>query len=189
MLYERINKCFRVMAKKDKLTYKNGEEIKVGDYISYSSYGGETNTIVRHVDHKKGYITIDFLEGCIDILLEDVIGKVAPEEEIINTDSDIKPKGIKNDFKDDKLRWDLLPLEEIEDIVKVYHQGAKKYADNSWQNLENGYQRYKAAMFRHLIEYEKGNDIDEETGCRHLAQVAWNAIAMLYFSKHKEDKK
>ena len=177
------------MARKDKLTYKNGERIKVGDYISCSSYCGEAEATVRYVDHKKGYITIDSIEGYIDILPEDIIGKVIPKKETIDTYSDIKQEGIKNDFKDDKLRWDLLPLEEIEDIVKVYHQGAKKYADNSWQNLDNGYQRYKAAMFRHLIEYEKGNDIDEETGCRHLAQVAWNAIAMLYFSKHKEDKK
>ena len=44
-------------------------------------------------------------------------------------------KGMKNDFKDDKLRWDLLPLKEIEDIVKVYTEGAKKYSDNSWQFL------------------------------------------------------
>lgn len=90
----------------------------------------------------------------------------------------------KNDFQDGKLRWDLLPLEEIEDIVKVYTAGSKKYGDNNWQHLKDGYQRYKAAMFRHLLEYEKGNKIDEETGCQHLAQVAWNAITMLWISKH-----
>ena len=61
-------------------------------------------------------------------------------------------KGMKNDFKDDKLRWDLLPLKEIEDIVKVYTEGAKKYSDNSWQLLDNGYDRYKAALFRHLVQ-------------------------------------
>lgn len=92
---------------------------------------------------------------------------------------------MKNDRKDHKLRWDLLPLQEIEDIVRVYTAGADKYGDNTWQNLDNGYQRYKAAMLRHLLEYEKGNEIDEETGCRHVAQVAWNAIAMLYYSKQK----
>lgn len=91
----------------------------------------------------------------------------------------------KNDFQDGKLRWDLLPLEEIEDIVKVYTAGSKKYGDNNWQYLKDGYQRYKAAMFRHLLEYEKGNKIDEETGCQHLAQVAWNAIAMLWISKNE----
>ena len=90
-------------------------------------------------------------------------------------------EGLKYD--DGKLRWDLLPLPDIEDIVKVYTEGAKKYTPNGWQNVPNGYERYKAAMFRHLVEFEKGNEIDEETGCLHLAQVAWNAIAMLHFYK------
>ena len=91
---------------------------------------------------------------------------------------------IKNDRKDKKLMWELLPLEDIEDVVKVYTEGANKYGINTWQNLENGYNRYKAALFRHLLEYEKGNEYDEETGCRHLAQVVWNAIALLHISKN-----
>jgi hypothetical protein len=68
--------------------------------------------------------------------------------------------------------------------VKVYHEGAKKYGENTWQNLDDGYNRYKGAMMRHLVLYEKGEIFDEETGCRHLAQVAWNAIAMLHCSLH-----
>lgn len=96
--------------------------------------------------------------------------------------------GKKNDFQDGKLRWDLLPLEEIEDIVKLYTAGSIKYGDNNWQGLENGYQRYKAAMLRHLLEYEKGTKIDEETKVNHLAAVAWNAIAMLYLDKHGKGK-
>lgn len=93
-------------------------------------------------------------------------------------------EGMKNDFLDDKPRWDLLPLQEIEDLVKVYTAGAKKYAPNNWQKLDNGYQRYKAALFRHLLAYEKGERIDPDTKCMHLAQVAWNAIAMLWFDKN-----
>lgn len=95
--------------------------------------------------------------------------------------------GKKNDFKDEKLRWDLLPLEEIEDIVKVYTAGSKKYGDNTWQKLPDGIERYKAALLRHLVEYEKGITIDKETNCYHLAQVAWNAIAMLYLSKREKN--
>lgn len=86
----------------------------------------------------------------------------------------------KNDFTDKKLRWDLLPLKEIEKIVKVYTAGSEKYGENTWQSLPNGYDRYKAALFRHLLEYEKGHEVDEETGCEHLSQVAWNAIAMMH---------
>lgn len=98
-------------------------------------------------------------------------------------------ESIKNDYKDHKLRWDLLPLAEIEDIVKIYTAGADKYGPNKWQDLPDGYNRYKGAMLRHLMEFEKGNPIDEETGCLHLAQVAWNAIAMLYCSKQNNKSK
>ena len=96
--------------------------------------------------------------------------------------------GIKNDFLDNKLRWDLLPLAEIEDIVKVYTVGANKYGDNQWQNLDNGIKRYKGALLRHLFESDT-KDIDDETGCYHLAQVAWNALTMLWFRKQELNKK
>ena len=92
----------------------------------------------------------------------------------------------KNDRLDDKLRWELLPLEDVEDIVRVYTAGAKKYGPDQWQNLPDGIRRYKAALLRHLVEFDKGNEIDEETGCHHLAAVAWNAIAMLHISKQQK---
>lgn len=94
-------------------------------------------------------------------------------------------EGRKNDFLDDKLRWDLLPMEDVEQVVKVLHAGAKKYGPNNWKNLPDAYQRYKGAMFRHLVEVEKGNAIDEDTGCFHIAQVVTNALFMLHV-KRKE---
>lgn len=91
---------------------------------------------------------------------------------------------LKNDRKDHKIRWELLPLDVINEIARVYTAGAEKYSDESWKLLDNGYERYKGALLRHLA----ANDIeakDEETGCYHLAQVAWNAIAMLWFKLHQ----
>ena len=96
----------------------------------------------------------------------------------------MQKEGKKNDKKDDKTRWELMPLNCLEDIARVFTEGAKKYGDNTWQNLENGYQRYKAALLRHLCEFEKGNEIDSETGCHHLAHMCWNSLAMLYYAKH-----
>ena len=64
------------------------------------------------------------------------------KEEEIKSNKNVSKK---NDFKDNKLRWDLLPLETIENLVKVYSFGSKKYSDNSWQNLDNFWERYKAA--------------------------------------------
>ena len=95
--------------------------------------------------------------------------------------------GMKNDKLDDKTRWELIPLDCLEDIARVYTEGAKKYDDNTWQNLENGYERYKGALLRHLYAAES-ETFDEETGCRHLAQVAWNAIALLWLSKHSQSQ-
>lgn len=99
----------------------------------------------------------------------------------------MQKEGKKNDRQDDKTRWELMPLDCLEDIARVYTEGAKKYGDNNWQKLENGYERYKGALLRHL--YQSDNEVfDKETGCRHLAQVAWNAIAMLYLSKQSIEK-
>lgn len=152
------------------------------------------------------FMGIDIPKGAVVKLVEDIrtIDSIAiayyegrtfgiPVELLIDKES----KSVKNDIIDDKLRWDLLPMEEIEDIVRVYHAGAKKYGPNNWQNLDNGIERYRAAIFRHLMEYMKGERIDSDTGCFHLAQCAWNCIAMLWYDKHgkglmplnKEEKK
>ena len=92
----------------------------------------------------------------------------------------------KNDRLDDKLRWELLPLEDVEDIVRVYTAGAKKYGPDQWQKLPDGIKRYKAALLSQLVEIDKGNEIDEETGCRHLAQMCRNAKAMKHISKQQK---
>lgn len=97
-------------------------------------------------------------------------------------------EGRKDDRKDGKLMWELLPLTVIKEIVKVYTFGAKKYSPNSWQNLENGYQRYKAALFRHIVAFEEGEIKDPESGIHHLAHAAWNAIAILWFALNNKTK-
>lgn len=98
--------------------------------------------------------------------------------------------GRKNDRKDGKVRMDLLPWRELTEIARVYTAGAKKYGDNTWQRLPDGYARYKGAMLRHLAAVEAGEAVDAETGCLHAAQVAWNAIAMLHFklAEYEGDK-
>lgn len=86
-----------------------------------------------------------------------------------------------------KLRWDLLPLPLIEKVVEVYTFGAQKYAANTWQNLEDGYNRYKAALLRHLTAHDKGETIDPESNLPHLAHVAWNAIALMHFALERSE--
>lgn len=79
-------------------------------------------------------------------------------------------------YDKDKVRMDLVPLECVESIAKVLMYGAKKYADNSWQDLPDFWKRYKAALLRHLTALDKGELIDKESGLYHIDQVLTNAM-------------
>lgn len=98
-------------------------------------------------------------------------------------------ESIKNDYKDHKLRWDLLPIETVENLVKVYSFGVEKYSENSWQNLPNFWERYKAALLRHLCALEKGELIDSESGLPHTSHLMWNAVALDWGLSHDKFKK
>lgn len=85
-----------------------------------------------------------------------------------------------------KLRWDLVPWECVEPLVDILTFGAEKYSANEWQNVPNGPERYKAALFRHLIAWCKGEKTDPESGRSHLHHALCNLVFMIYFEKHNK---
>ena len=87
-------------------------------------------------------------------------------------------------YDDGKVRMDLVPLECVESIAKVLTYGAKKYADNSWQDLPDFWKRYKAALLRHLTALDKGELIDKESGLYHIDQVLTNAMFLSWGFHH-----
>ncbi len=96
--------------------------------------------------------------------------------------------GKKNDILDNKDRWDLLSLSELKGIVKILTFGAKKYGENNWQLLENGWKRYQAAMMRHLVAIEEGEDIDSESGFPHIYHAFCNMYFLVhYYNKHTRE--
>ncbi len=78
-----------------------------------------------------------------------------------------------HDGKDDtgKLRWDLLPVEPLEDLVEVITYGSQKYGPNNWQAVPNGKDRYYAAAMRHIMAWRAGDKRDEESGLLHLSHA------------------
>jgi hypothetical protein len=92
-------------------------------------------------------------------------------------------KGVKLD--NGKLRWDLLPLDLVEGIVKVLTFGANKYTDNGWRCVPNAKERYRAALLRHLVAYSKGEKIDTESGLPHIDHLQTNAMFLKYFEDTK----
>lgn len=90
----------------------------------------------------------------------------------------------KNDRLDNKVRMELVPLTVMESLGKVLTYGAKKYADNSWQDLPDFWRRYKAALLRHLIAIDKGELIDPESGLPHIEHVLCNAAFLSWGYNH-----
>lgn len=80
-----------------------------------------------------------------------------------------------------KLRYDLLPWDAMDELVRVYTVGAAKYEDNNWlKGMSWG--RCVGAMFRHMSRWALGEERDPETNCYHLAHAMWNAMALLTYS-------
>lgn len=78
--------------------------------------------------------------------------------------------------------------EVIQEVYKVSMIGAQKYEVHNWKLCREPF-RYLDAADRHASKVYRGQMIDEETGCYHLAQVAWNALAELYVRiKLKEEE-
>jgi len=76
--------------------------------------------------------------------------------------------------KDDqeKTQYDLVPPFALEEIAKVMTFGAKKYAPNNWQHVDNAKARYTGAAMRHIEAFRQGVENDDETGLHHLAHAA-----------------
>ncbi len=98
-------------------------------------------------------------------------------------------KGTKYDG--DKLRWDLLPLEEVEKVVEVLTFGANKYSPDNWRKVENPVERYYAATLRHISDWRiRGELFDKESGLPHLAHAICCLLFIMWFNKtNKEGNK
>jgi hypothetical protein len=77
-------------------------------------------------------------------------------------------------------RYDLIPVEALAIVAKLYGFGAKKYAEHNWRR---GYEWSKsyAALQRHANEFWKGVDLDPETGLPHLAAIVFHALTLITF--------
>lgn len=77
----------------------------------------------------------------------------------------------------EKIRMDLLPFDALEKVAEVLTYGAKKYKDNGWREIEAS--RYVGALLRHLSKHLQGEELDSESGLRHIDHVACNALFLV----------
>lgn len=88
-------------------------------------------------------------------------------------------------FDTGKLRYDLLSIESLEELVKVLTFGSIKYEDRNWEKGIK-FSRVYAAALRHLVAMWRGEDIDPETGLLHSAHAECNAHFLTQFLKNPE---
>lgn len=96
----------------------------------------------------------------------------------------MKEQGLR--YNDGKTRFDLLEPWAIEKLTEVFTMGAKKYADDNWLK-GMPWSSVGASLKRHLSEYEQGEDYDKESGLLHMQHVAWNAMALLSYYRHRPE--
>lgn len=91
------------------------------------------------------------------------------------SDEFVKQKEKAVRYNQDKLRVDLIPTELTEQVAKVFTFGANKYSANNWKGFSQEQQdEIIGSLLRHILEYQKGNKFDDESGLHHLAHAACN---------------
>lgn len=112
-----------------------------------------------------------------------LLPKAKPEDIIEYKTPEMNMGGIKYD--QDKVEYHHMPAEALEEINKALTYGSKKYSDYNWRGGFKWSRPFNACM-RHLWAYWRGEDIDKESGCYHLACAAANVIFLLQFLLDKK---
>ena len=81
----------------------------------------------------------------------------------------------------DKLRYDLIPIKAIEEVVRVFMYGAEKYEAWDWYKRPLPWSTYYNASYRHGISMWGHEDIDVESGLHTRAhKIASDIILLTY---------
>ena len=80
-----------------------------------------------------------------------------------------------------KLKLELVPPEFNQWISEVLTFGAEKYGSYTWLREKYKYTDFIGAYKRHLLAWEKGEELDKETGLSHLQHAASNILFLNYY--------
>jgi len=119
----------------------------------------------------------------LNIDFSDVVKTI---DELTSKQTNKQKQGIK--FDNGKLQWDLLPIEPIEEVIRVLEYGITKgYSKDNWKHVaieDESNMRYYNACLRHLTAWYKGEMFDPESSQMHLA----HAVCCLLFQIWKDSQ-
>lgn len=85
-----------------------------------------------------------------------------------------------------KPRFSLVPVESLEEIMKVLEAGAVKYGEYNWTK-GIPFTEVLDALHRHYLAYSKGIDLDPESGISHVAHMGANIMFLIWYEKFKPE--
>jgi hypothetical protein len=86
-------------------------------------------------------------------------------------------------FSAGKIRHDLVPPWVIDELAKVYTYGAKKYDDDNWRKGLKWRKDVIGPLLRHLWKWIRGEKLDDESNCHHLAMAIWNICTLMEYER------
>jgi hypothetical protein len=83
-------------------------------------------------------------------------------------------------FDGGKLRFDLIPVDVMKEVARVFTDGAVRYGSRNWE-AGMSWSRPYAATQRHLHDFWDGVDVDADSGQSPLAHVIVEAMFLLAY--------
>lgn len=74
----------------------------------------------------------------------------------------------------------MIPSGPLKDLAQVFMFGAKKYGKGNWKE-GFVYSRLLDAVYRHMMAWFEGEDLDPESGLPHLSHATWGLIILRHF--------
>jgi hypothetical protein len=88
-------------------------------------------------------------------------------------------------FSTGKIRHDLIPPWILDEVAKVYTYGTKKYDANNWWKGLTWSENVIGPLKRHLNKWLRGEVLDDESNCHHLAMTIWQCICLMEYERNK----
>jgi len=93
-----------------------------------------------------------------------------------------KMKSIGKKPMEGKARFELIPVEPLTSIAKVFTEGARINGDRDWEKGILWSEIY-GAILRHVTVWWNGEEVDPGTGENHLAHAGTDIMILLEFIK------
>ena len=106
---------------------------------------------------------------------------VAKMDKIIgDVNSDARGSGAR--YNQGKVDYSLLPFDTLNGELRVWEYGAKKYAAWNWTK-GMAWSIPFACLMRHMAAWQRGEEVDPESGLPHLAHAMCNLRMLTYYAE------